>query len=965
MGVSSRTTATILVVLSFCLQVYTFEPNTLNQENAEYTAGTDFTWTNTTVDSAVDVGSHTSLTVDSNGDVHISYFDEHNEHLKYATYDGSSWSIETVDSGEGTHSDGSDGKVGKYSSIAVDSNDVVHISYYQEGNQYGDEYGELKYASGSYESWSISEVSTGSGWPPSDRGKYSSIAIDSNNNPHISYFDATEGNLGYRHHNGVEWDDFPSCCTSSDVHGLYTSIDLDSNNYPHISYYDATNGDLKYAVQKSSNSWWANMLVDGADDIGYHSSLIIDSNQDVHISYQGDDGDLKYATRPADAASEIPWTTSYLTSTGSDPQSTSIAVDSSGNVHISYYESFDFQGLKYATYDGNSWTTTEVDGGDAQVGPTNVGFDSSLALDSSGGVHISYYDFTNGNLKYATPSSDNFNPIPSFSIIDRLEYRGQIEVHEDSPKNDSSGNSWAINLIRLGPTGDLTVHFDASNSSDGDATDGTNGIKTYIWKVFLDNPYDQPGTAPQSGKITEVSSMVSHSFTHRFQNVTVDPTTEFEGSLIRVELTVIDQADKPSLQSDKYKMYFVVVGEGYGDDEPVVDFTSPVASSSQTDDTLYVNGSITSGSENGDVMIEVALEEDTLDLLPSQKFPLKTAGEYDSTVQLADGAEFSLALDIADLYDENGSTQTIWIKITEGDGSRWTIYQSMNINLTPLNPPVDTDDDGVDDSLDQCQGYDDNIDVDGDGTPDGCDDLIDSDGDGVGDNVDVFPDDPTETHDTDGDGYGDEVDAFPTRITQWTDYDGDGYGDNFANSSWDSGLARVLLGPGEYVPLAFKQDACPLLAGTSYLGTLSNGEGIVIYGCPDSDGDGVADIIESEDQSINEPGEGNVDVASPSGINLDLVGIILSLILPAIAILLGWYYSTRKRRKLENLIDVMGAIDNPLDLTTWFDLTSSDAILNGEINHAQLELLRTHYRRHHDRLISMKNTAEEILPENK
>ena len=106
-------------------------------------------------------------------------------------------------------------------------------------------------------------------------------------------------------------------------------------------------------------------------------------------------------------------------------------------------------------------------------------------------------------------------------------------------------------------------------------------------------------------------------------------------------------------------------------------------------------------------------------------------------------------------------------------------------------------------------------------------------------------------------------------------------------------------------------------------------------------------------------------MASPSGINLDLVGIILSLILPAIAILLGWYYSTRKRRKLESLIDVMGAIDNPLDLTTWFDLTSSDAILNGEINHAQLELLRTHYRRHHDRLISMKNTAEEILPENK
>jgi hypothetical protein len=88
-------------------------------------------------------------------------------------------------------------------------------------------------------------------------------------------------------------------------------------------------------------------------------------------------------------------------------------------------------------------------------------------------------------------------------------------------------------------------------------------------------------------------------------------------------------------------------------------------------------------------MIEVALQEDTLDLLPSQKFPKKTAGEYDSTVQLADGAEFSLTLDIADLYNENGSTQTIWIKITEGDGSRWTIYKTIDVNLVPRESGTD------------------------------------------------------------------------------------------------------------------------------------------------------------------------------------------------------------------------------------------------------------------------------------
>ena len=55
---------------------------------------------------------------------------------------------------------------------------------------------------------------------------------------------------------------------------------------------------------------------------------------------------------------------------------------------------------------------------------------------------------------------------------------------------------------------------------------------------------------------------------------------------------------------------------------------------------------------------------------------------------------------------------------------------------------------------------------------------MDSDGDGVSDQLDVFPDDPSETIDSDGDGVGDNADALPNDASETIDSDGDGAGDN-------------------------------------------------------------------------------------------------------------------------------------------------------------------------------------------
>ena len=73
---------------------------------------------------------------------------------------------------------------------------------------------------------------------------------------------------------------------------------------------------------------------------------------------------------------------------------TSIALDPLGNPHISYYDETNSD-LKYARWTGSEWSVETLDS------TGMVGQYTSIAVDSSGNPHISYYDLTNTDLKYA------------------------------------------------------------------------------------------------------------------------------------------------------------------------------------------------------------------------------------------------------------------------------------------------------------------------------------------------------------------------------------------------------------------------------------------------------------------------------------------------------------------------------------------------------------------------------------
>ena len=172
---------------------------------------------------------------------------------------------------------------------------------------------------------------------------------------------------------------------------------------------------------------------------------------------------------------------------------------------------------------------------------------------------------------------------------------------------------------------------------------------------------------------------------------------------------------------------------------------------------------------------------------------------------------------------------------TDGDGvpDYVEILQRTNPN-TPGDQLIDSDGDGVPDYVELQQGTNpnnpnDRKDSDGDGVPDYVEirqgtnpnlpnnPVVDTDGDGIIDSIDT---------DDDGDTILDINDAFPLDKNEWKDTDGDGIGDNADTDDDNDGILDVC-------DVDVNGDGIP------DNGTDIDGDGIIDSCDPDRDGDGV------------------------------------------------------------------------------------------------------------------------------
>lgn len=180
--------------------------------------------------------------------------------------------------------------------------------------------------------------------------------------------------------------------------------------------------------------------------------------------------------------------------------------------------------------------------------------------------------------------------------------------------------------------------------------------------------------------------------------------------------------------------------------------------------------------------------------------------------------------------------------ISDADGDGWPASEDPNDQdaTNPGTPFIDTDGDGVGDSID-----------------------LDDDNDGVADTHDAFPLDASESRDGDGDGIGDNADhdddndhvvdsqdAFPFDATESVDTDGDGIGNNADTDDDNDGLSDTAEIAAGTNPLLKDTDgdgrfdaadAFPLDPAES---VDTDGDGIGNNADTDDDGDGVPDTVE-------------------------------------------------------------------------------------------------------------------------
>jgi hypothetical protein len=261
-----------------------FVDNGENRSNngLKYASWTGSNWSIQPV--VVDGGSSSCLALDSSDVPHVAYLGSQEDQnlpnygqptLKYASWNGSSWSIQTIES---TYKN----TIFDYPlSLTLDSDGNAHIMFEEDIPNFSQAefYHSIRYAVSDGQNWSIQTVF--------ENASFGNMVLDNSGNPYFTYSNDDSPNvLRCAHWNGANWEtQFVASTFSLGVPG---TIALDSKGNPIIAFYDGSPLDDKVLVfAKWTETGWSFQTVDLPYILAGQVLMSLNSNDMPHVCYAG------------------------------------------------------------------------------------------------------------------------------------------------------------------------------------------------------------------------------------------------------------------------------------------------------------------------------------------------------------------------------------------------------------------------------------------------------------------------------------------------------------------------------------------------------------------------------------------------------------------------------------------------------------------------------------------------------
>ncbi|MBI2059261.1 MAG: hypothetical protein HYT87_05760 [Nitrospirae bacterium] len=317
-------------------------------------------------------GEFASIAVGSDGVAHLAYYDSDADDLRYATNPGGVWRTEILSA---------KGNVGTATSLVLDADSKVHIFFRDETNK------DLKHISNKAGAWAeeVIDAMDDTGYCPSAR-----LAPDGK--PAVAFVrhvtSEYEPSYQLRFASGVlgPWVSELVDMTSG---GLLcgASLAFDTGGLPHVVYGGGVSFQLKHAM-KSLGNWAATPIPNSLGASG-NASAAFDKQGNLHVSHYG--AGVSYSIRSAFDGS---WTTGQVIGGYWGRDGSGLATAPDGSVDMAYSGNLQEFKVYYRTNASGAWLTDTLDDKD--------GGRLSLAVDKNVKAHIAYYRQKQHHLAYVT-----------------------------------------------------------------------------------------------------------------------------------------------------------------------------------------------------------------------------------------------------------------------------------------------------------------------------------------------------------------------------------------------------------------------------------------------------------------------------------------------------------------------------------------------------------------------------------